>query len=79
MNSMVTALEERETRERGRERRKARGGLSSWVVLTRKEQLCHMEVKSNGKALVLYMKEKKKVKGENDLKEFIRLGSHQSL
>lgn len=38
-----------------------------------------MEVKSNGKALVLYIKEKKKVKGENDLKEFIQFVSHRGL
>lgn len=61
-----------------RERRRTRGSLSSWVALTRKEQLCHMEVKSNGKVLILHIKEKKEVKAESDIKESIQLGSHQS-
>lgn len=37
-----------------------------------------MEVKSNGKVLIFYVKEKKEVNAESDMKESIQLGSHQS-
>ena len=60
VNSIVTAFEERETKERGE---RHEGVYVVGYPLTRKEQLCHiMKVKSNGKALIL-----KEVKGENDM------------